>query len=145
MHKFRFFLNKILYPACVIFTALWILICGLIDAIMDTVNINFFSGLMCFFIALAISLCNLILTKASLSAVARYFLHLLSSITSISVNIAIFSAFFKTKYVITGNSFYLVLVLIVCYLVIATPILLLYFKKQSKKNTNSDYQPMFRK
>lgn len=147
MNAIRFFLKKVLYPASAIFTVTWLLICGIIDAVSDMVNINFSSGLMCFFIALAIASCNLILTRNSIAPIGRYFLHLLLSIVSISVIVALFSTTFKTKYTITGNSFYLVLILIVLYLLIVTPFIVWYFKKNKNKSQNKkeDYQSIFQK
>lgn len=131
MKHLQFFIRKVIYPSCVIFTFSWILICGMIDALADIVNINFISGLLCYFIALAIAASNLILSSEKVSPIGRYFLHMLFSIVSISVVVAVFSMGFKTKYVFTGNSFYLVLLLIVCYLLIATPLIVWYFRKKS--------------
>ena len=144
MKNLKFILEKIIYPSCTIFTLSWLLICGVIDAITDTVNINLTSGFMCYCIALAIALSNLVLSSEKISPIGRYFLHMLFSVASISVIVAIFATGFKTKYVFTGNSFYLVLLLIVLYLVIATPLIVLYFKKSGKKAEN-EYQSIFRK
>ncbi len=134
MKNIQFIIRKIFYPSCAIFTFSWILICGIIDVFMDIVNINFLSGLLCYFIALAIALSNLILSNNKISPIGRYFLHMFFAVVSISVVVAVFSIGFKTKYVFTGNSFYLVLLLIVCYLVIATPLIVLYFKNTLKRD-----------
>ena len=150
MNTLRFIVKKILYPGCAVFTVLWIAVCGIIDAVSDTVNINFASGLMCLFIGVSIALCNLILEKEKLSPIGRYFLHMLGSVFSISIIIALFSTVFKTKYALTANSFYLVLILIVCYLLIATPLIALYFRRSAKinkteKSEQDNYHSMFRK
>ena len=120
------------------------MVCGIIDAVSDIVNINFSSGMMCLVIAIAISVSNQILTKNTIAPIGRYFLHMLSTVVSISLVVALFSTTFKTKYALTGNSFYLVLILIVFYLVVATPMIVLYLRK-SKKTDSKDYQSMFRK
>ena len=144
MNTLQFIIKKILYPSCAIFTLLWLMVCGIIDAVSDIVNINFSSGMMCLVIAIAISVSNQILTKNTIAPIGRYFLHMLSTVVSISLVVALFSTTFKTKYALTGNSFYLVLILIVFYLVVATPMIVLYFRK-SKKTDSKDYQSMFRK
>jgi len=134
MKQFQLFIRKVIYPSCAIFTFSWILICGIIDGVTEIVNINFISGLLCYFIALAIAASNLILSSKKISPIGCYFLHMLFCIVSISIVVAVFSAGFKTKYVFTGNSFYLVLLLVVCYLVVATPLILWYFKKKSSQD-----------
>ena len=144
MKKFQFVLQKIIYPSSLLFTVLWLFICGVIDSFTETVNINFISGLMCYFISLAIAVSNLILDYKKFSPITRYFLHMLFTVFSISIVIAIFSLGFKTKYAFTGNSFYLVLLLIVSYLIIATPLIVFYNKKKPSDNT-AEYQPIFRK
>ena len=144
MKRFQFVLQKIIYPSCLLFTVLWLLICGVIDSITETININFISGLMCYFVSLAIASANLILDNKKIAPISRYFLHMLFTVFSISIIVAIFSLGFKTKYIFTGSSFYLVLLLIVCYLIIATPLIVLYNKKRHNLKTQ-EYQPIFRK
>ena len=128
MKFLSFTFKRILYPASGLFTLIWILVCLVIDAITDTVNVNLSSSLMCLCIALALAGCNLILHNSHMSFVARYFLHMVLSVFSISLIVAIFSALFKNLYSITSRSFYLVLILIVLYLVLATPVIILYNK-----------------
>ena len=145
MKYLRAFTKHILYPSCAIFTLIWFIVSALVDVVSDVVNINLVSGLMCYAIAFVIACCNLILKKDSIAFVARFFLHMLVTVVSISITVAIFSTCFETAYVITGNSFYLVLILAVLYLVIATPLMLIYHKKHGKSRKNEAYQPMFRK
>jgi len=141
----HYFFKHILYPACAIFTAIWFVICAIVDLVSDVININLTSGIMCFCIALGIALSNLILTKDSVSFVARFFLHMLFCVLSISITVALFSVSFETAYPLTGNSFYLVLILVLVYLVIATPILLIYHKFHIKKIKHEEYHSMFKK
>lgn len=144
MKRVEFVLRKIIYPSCTLFTVTWLLICGCIDIFMDVVNINFVSGMLCYFIALAIALSNLVLSYDKISPIGRYFLHMLLSIVSISVVVAVFSLGFKTKYAFSGNTFYLVLLLIVLYLIIATPLIVVYFKRSATK-AETEYRSMFKK
>lgn len=145
MKTVSFIVKKILYPSCALFTVIWFVLCLLIDSIQNITNINLTSTIMCFVCALMISLCNLILSYKKIPFVGRFFLHMVLSIFSISVTIAIFSSFFPTAYAVSEKSFYLVLLLIVAYLVLATPILLLYnhFVLSKKEKTSTEYTPIF--
>ena len=147
MKTLSFIFKKILYPACVIFTIIWFVLCLLIDSIQNITNINLTSTVMCLVCALMIALCNLVLGYKKMPFVGRFFLHMVLSIFSISVTIAIFSSFFPTAYAVSEKSFYLVLLLVVAYLVIATPTLLLYnhfFLSPKKEKNNSEYSPIFK-
>ena len=146
MKTVAFILKKILYPACTLFTLIWFVICLLIDTTQNIININLTSTVMCFVCALMIALCNLIISYKKIPFVGRFFLHMVTSIFSLSVTIAIFSSFFPTVYTVSEKSFYLVLLLIVAYLIIATPTLILYyyFVLAKKENTPSEYVPMFK-
>ncbi len=146
MKTISFIFKKILYPTCVIFTIIWFVLCLLIDSIQNITNINLTSTVMCFICALMISLCNLILNYKKIPFVGRFFLHMVLSVFSISVTIAIFSSFFPTAYVVSEKSFYLVLLLVVAYLVLATPTLLLYhhFVLSKKEKEPTEYTPIFK-
>lgn len=146
MKTVSFIFKKILYPACAIFTITWFVVCLLIDSIQNIININLTSTVMCFVCALMIALCNLILNCKKMPFVGRFFLHMVLSISSISVTIAIFSSFFPTAYAVTEKSFYLVLLLIVAYLILATPLLVLYnhFVLANPKESSKEYTPMFK-
>ncbi|MBQ4120707.1 MAG: hypothetical protein IJD35_01695 [Clostridia bacterium] len=146
MKTVSFIFKKILYPACVIFTVIWFVLCLLIDSVQNVTNINLTSTVMCFVCALMISLCNLILDYKKMPFVGRFFLHMVLSVFSISVTIAIFSSFFPTAYAVSEKSFYLVLLLVVAYLVLATPTLLLYhhFVLSKKEKTPGEYTPVFK-
>ena len=146
MKTVSFIFKKILYPTCAIFTITWFILCLLIDSIQNITNINLTSTVMCLVCALMIALCNLILGYKKMPFVGRFFLHMALSIFSISVTMAIFSSFFPTAYAVSEKSFYLVLLLVLAYLVIATPTLLLYnhfFLAKNEKNT-SEYTPIFK-
>lgn len=145
MRFLKQFVKSVLYPSCVIFTVLWFIVCVIVDSVSDTVNINLGSALMCLTLALVIACCNSVLKKDSLAFVLRYFLHMLITVISVSITVALFSLGFETAYAITGNSFYLVLILIVFYLVVATPIVFAYEKTRSKVKKAEDYQPIFKK
>ena len=102
---------------------------------------------MCLVCSFMIALCNLILNYRKMPFVGRFFLHMVLSIASISVTVAVFASFFPTAYAVTEKSFYLVLLLVVAYLLIATPALLLYhhFCLVKKERVHKEYSPMFRK
>jgi len=146
MKTVSFIFKKILYPTCAIFTIIWFVLCLLIDSIQNITNINLTSTVMCFVCALMIALCNLILDYKKMPFVGRFFLHMVLSIFSISVTIAVFSSFFPTAYAVSEKSFYLVLLLVVAYLVLATPTLLLYhhFVLSKKEKTPTEYTPIFK-
>lgn len=146
MKTVSFIFKKILYPACAIFTIIWFILCLLIDSIQNITNINLTSTVMCMVCALMIALCNLILNYKKIPFVGRFFLHMVLSIFSISVTIAIFSSFFPTAYAVSEKSFYLVLLLVAAYLVLATPTLLLYnhFVLSKKEKVSTEYIPMFK-
>lgn len=149
MKTVRFIFRKILYPTCAFFTLIWFVVCIIIDSIQDVVNFNLASSSMCFVIALCLALCNLVLEREKIPFVGRFFLHMVLSIVSISVTIALFAGAFETAYPLSTRSFYLVLLLIAVYLVIATPLLLLYnrfvLRARRKKESESDYSSIFRK
>lgn len=147
MKTVSFIFKKILYPTCAIFTVVWFLLCLIIDVAQDVTNINLTSTVMCFVIALMISLCNLILGYRKMPFVGRFFLHMALSVFSLSVTIALFSSRFPTAYAVSERSFYLVLILIVAYLIIATPTLLLYhhFFLSKKEKQTAEYTPIFQK
>ena len=146
MKTVSFILKKILYPTCAIFTVMWFVVCLLIDSIQNITNINLTSTILCLVCALMISLCNLILTYQKIPFVGRFFLHMVLSIVSISVTVAIFASFFPTAYAVSEKSFYLVLLLVVAYLVLATPMLLLYnhFVLSKKEKVDTEYTPIFK-
>ena len=146
MKTVSFIFKKILYPTCAIFTIVWFAVCLLIDSVQNIVNINLTSTIMCFVCALMIAICNLILDYKKLPFVGRFFLHMVLSIFSISVTIAIFSSFFPTVYAVSEKSFYLVLLLVVVYLILATPALLLYnhFVLTKKERVTTEYTPIFK-
>ena len=131
MKRFLFLLRKVIYPSCVIFTFSWLFILGIVEAATDIVNNNFYTGLLCYCIALAIAVSNLILDNKKLSPIGCYLVHMLICVTSISVIVSVFSLALKINYVFTGKSFYLVLILIVCYFLVATPLIFLHFRKTS--------------
>ena len=139
-------LKKVLYPSCAIFTIIWFVVCLIINSVQTITNINLTSTVMCFVCALMIALCNLILDYPKMPFVGRFFLHMVLSIFSVSVTVALFSSFFPTAYVVSGKSFYLVLLLVVAYLLIATPTLLLYnhFVLAKKEKTTTEYTPIFK-
>lgn len=146
MKTVSFVVKKILYPTCAIFTVIWFVVCLVINSVQSITNINLTSTVMCFVCALMIALCNLILGYKKMPFVGRFFLHMLLSVFSISVTIAVFSSFFPSAYTVSAKSFYLVLLLIVAYLILATPILLLYHRLVLTKNDtpNTEYTPIFK-
>ena len=146
MKTVSFIFKKVLYPTCAIFTVIWFVLCLLIDSIQNITNINLTSTVMCLVCALMISLCNLILGYQKMPFVGRFFLHMVLSVFSISVTIAIFSSFFPSAYAVSEKSFYLVLLLVVAYLVLATPSLLLYhhFVLSKKEKAPAEYTPIFK-
>lgn len=146
MKTVSFIFKKILYPSCAIFTVIWFVVCLLINSVQNITNINLTSTVMCFVCAFMIALCNLILDYKKMPFVGRFFLHMVLSVFSISVTIAVFSSFFPTAYAVSEKSFYLVLLLVVAYLVFATPSLLLYhhFVLVEKEKKNSEYTPIFK-
>ena len=144
MNVLKFIGKKILVPTCVFFTLIWLIVCVLIDSVSDVVNINLASSVMCFMISLALSFCNLILDRERIPFVGRYFLHMVFSVISISGITAFFSGVFQTRYPLTTRSFYLVLLLIAAYLVLATPALLLYRRiSLSSRKKEEEYRKIF--
>ena len=146
MKTVSFIFKKVLYPTCAIFTVIWFILCLLIDSIQNITNINLTSTVMCFVCSLMIALCNLILGYKKMPFVGRFFLHMVLSVFSISVTVAVFSAFFPTAYAVSEKSFYLVLLLVVAYFILATPTLLLYhhFILSKKEKSASEYTPIFK-
>ena len=117
-----------MYPACAIFTVVWLVVVVVVDSVSDIVNINLASSLMCLVIAIVLASCNLILTRKKMPFVGRFFSHMALSVFGISLTVALFSQVFPTAYALKIESFYLVLLLIVVYLLLATPALLLYHR-----------------
>lgn len=143
MKTLRYLFRKIISPACIFFTLIWLVVCVIIDSVSDVINLNLTSSVMCFVIALALAFCGLILDRDKIPFVGRFFLHMGLSILSISVIIALFSSAFPTKYPLTTGSFKLVLLLIIAYLLLATPALLLYhhFVLLPAKRKKSENKP----
>lgn len=150
MKFLAFLFKRILYPACAFFAVIWLILCLILDSALELVNINFGSSVLCFVIGIALACCNLVLTCRKIPYVARYFAHMGLSVLSISIIVAIFSAILETGYAITGRSLYLVLLLVLAYLIIATPALIVYnhfFLSKNEKNEDKEtqYTSIFKK
>lgn len=148
MKILSFVLKRLLYPSCAFFTIIWFVVCVAIDAFYDIVNINVSTALMCYFIAFFMALSNNILTVDRIPWVGRVGLHLVFSVTSVSIVVAVFSAVSGT-YAITSRSFYLVLILVIVYILFAIPSVVIYERLRKKRKSNSSgksvkYDSMFK-
>lgn len=147
MKACSYILHKILMPACVYFTVLFLFLSVIVDSVSDIININVSVVLMCFFMALFLALSDRILFAKKITFVLRVFLHMVFSILSVSVTVALFSLIGKDMYTLNARSFYLVLLLVAVYFVADLPVVLLrrHFTQKADPTQESVYTSIFSK